>query len=237
MSKAWAGSAARSPSSGAGPRPTHLAPMPSYSAARTPRPRQSGNIRPRCTCIGVATAGRSPRGDKAPRPGWRGSHRPGRPGRCARRSLSARPADSPPGVPRPAPGRRWCLRWRRGWPFRRARAGSPGGAAAGMPESLPGRGREHRLGRFAPRDQHGQPPQRRLGVRELAQLLFPAHPGRERSSSRRSLRRSSPPCRRPPAEAGCRASRAGCHRARRAPRPRPLTARTRPSRAAPRRRR
>jgi hypothetical protein len=36
--------------------------------------------------------------------------------------------------------------------------------------------REHRLGRFAPRDQHGQPPRRRLGVREFAQLLFPTHP-------------------------------------------------------------
>jgi hypothetical protein len=36
--------------------------------------------------------------------------------------------------------------------------------------------REHRLGRFAPRGQHGQPLQRRLGVREFAQLLFPTHP-------------------------------------------------------------
>jgi hypothetical protein len=40
----------------------------------------------------------------------------------------------------------------------------------------PGRGHEHRLGRSAPRDQHGRPLQRRLGVRECAQVLFPAHP-------------------------------------------------------------
>jgi hypothetical protein len=36
--------------------------------------------------------------------------------------------------------------------------------------------REHRFGRFALRGRHGQPPQRRLGVREFAQLLFPALP-------------------------------------------------------------
>jgi hypothetical protein len=65
----------------------------------------------------------------------------------------------------------------------------------------------------------------------------PRAPAGGRSSSRRWLQRSSSACRRRPAEAGCRASRAGCHRARRAPRPRPLTARTPPWRAAPRRRR
>jgi hypothetical protein len=42
------------------------------------------------------------------------------------------------------------------------------GAGTEMPESLPRRGREHRLGRFALRDQHGQGLQRRLGVRRLA---------------------------------------------------------------------
>jgi hypothetical protein len=113
----------------------------------------------------------------------------------------------------------------------------PGGAAAEMAESLPGRGREHHLGRFAQRDQHGQPPQRYLGVGSSRSCCSRRAPAGGRSSSRRGLQRSSSACRRRPAEAGCRASRAGCHRARRAPRPRPLTARTRPWRAVPRRRR
>lgn len=39
-------------------------------------------------------------------------------------------------------------------------------------------GRKHRLGRFAPRDQHGRPPQRGLGVRELARFAVPHAPGR-----------------------------------------------------------
>ena len=47
----------------------------------------------------------------------------------------------------------------------------PGGAAAETPQHLAGRGREHRLGRFAPGDQRGQPPQRGLGVRQLALSL------------------------------------------------------------------
>src|SRR5207237_3701014 len=44
-------------------------------------------------------------------------------------------------------------------------------AATEIPQRFPGRGCEHRLGRLAARDQRGQPPQRRLGVREPAQFL------------------------------------------------------------------
>jgi hypothetical protein len=45
-----------------------------------------------------------------------------------------------------------------------------------MPESLLVAAREHRLGRFARRDQHGPAPQGRLGVRVFAELLFPRAP-------------------------------------------------------------
>ena len=38
-----------------------------------------------------------------------------------------------------------------------------------MPQSFPGHGREHRLGRLAPRDQRGHATQRYLCVGELAQ--------------------------------------------------------------------
>jgi hypothetical protein len=50
-------------------------------------------------------------------------------------------------------------------------ADHPGGADTETPQSFLGRRREHSLGRFAPRDQHGQAPQCRLGVREFVQFL------------------------------------------------------------------